>query len=145
MSYKDEIKTNVETFDVVEQKQFDENAKAISAKWTEKIQRMGSNMKIDVSSILEKCKNASKNGKINIIVSEEDEKSLVQLIPIEEIALITFIRKSSPKNNNVLVLLDNQKVRMKIKNPYGVNGMPETIEMEFEEMRNNEKQETKNR
>ena len=79
---------------------------------------------------------ARKNKKIDIIVGDEDEENLAELTAAEEIALTNLIKKSSPRSNNILILLENQKIKMKLENPYSNNGKIETIKMEFGEERN---------
>ena len=136
MSYKDEIKANVEPFDVLDTKTFEKIATDLSEEWTKRFQNMGLNTQINIENIIKKCKEASKNKKIDIIVGDEDEENLAELTAAEEIALTNLIKKSSPRSNNILILLENQKIKMKLENPYSNNGKIETIKMEFGEERN---------
>ena len=138
MSYKDELKVQINTFDIIDRARFDETAEIISDKWNKNLREIGSNTKIDIREILKKCEKASENGKIKIIVHDEDEESQIDLIPAEELALTELVRKSSPKNNNILMLLDNKKIKLKLNNSYNINGMPENLEIEFENVKNTE-------
>ena len=55
MSYKDELKVQINTFDVIDMARFDENAEIISDKWNKNLREIGSNTKIDIREILKKC------------------------------------------------------------------------------------------
>ena len=133
MSYRDEIKENIELFDVINKEQFNKEAEYVSTRCGKILKKLGStpNTKIDIEEILKKCEKISQNGKLNIIINDEDEIDMGDLVPIEEIALRTLVRKSSPKNNRILIFLDNKKITLKLKNLHATDGKPEILEVEF--------------
>lgn len=133
MSYRDEIKENIELLDILNKEQFNKEAEDVSTRCSKILKKIGSttHTKIDIEEILKKCEKISQNGKLNIIINDEDEINMGDLVPIEEIALRTLVRKSSPRNNRILIFLDNKKITLKLKNLHATDGKPEILEVEF--------------
>lgn len=93
------------------------------------------NIEINIEDILLRCKSTMADGDKYILTPREEEKSNpAKIIPLEEMALMELFKANGSYNDEVIVMLDGQKVKLEFNNHNGVN-KTETIEISFEDIR----------
>lgn len=93
-------------------------------------------IKINIEDILLRCKETIADGEKYILTPQHEEKSNpAGIIPLEEMALLELFKKDGSYNDEVIVLLEGQKAKLKFNNQNSGNRI-KTIEISFESVQN---------
>ena len=89
---------------------------------------------INLEQILFRCKGTIQNGEKYILTPrDEGGSNLAEITPLEELALMELFKAGDSYNNEVIVLLNNARVKLEWNNRNSMNKI-ETIEISFENM-----------
>lgn len=86
---------------------------------------------INLEEVLFRCKENIESGKKYVLTPQHEGENPAGIVPLEELALMELFRTGDSYNNEAIVLLNNERVKLKWNKSNDINEI-ETIEISFE-------------